>query len=324
MNRIDRLLGIILLLQGRRVVTADQIARHFETSVRTVYRDLSALSEIGVPIAAEAGVGYTLLRGYHLPPVMFSIEEAGALFMGGEMVKEFTDSSMAGPMESALMKIQAVLPQQQRDQAARILQHTAVFAPRQPVPPLDRKILLPLQRALARHQVLRLVYKGKGHLEATPREVEPLGAAYYGNAWYLIAWCRLRADFRHFRLDRIEQLIEQPESFEPPAGFSLRAHLKEAVRKEETFPARVRFTPEAAERARHEFFAGRIEERRVGNQVEMDFMTFSLEWLGRWLFSFGAEAEAIAPGRLRELVKLEAEKIMRLYAHDGDIEFPGS
>lgn len=162
MNRIDRLLGIILLLQGRRIVTADQIARHFETSVRTVYRDLSALSEIGVPIAAEAGVGYTLLRGYHLPPVMFSLEEAGALFMGGEMVKEFTDSSMANPMESALMKIQAVLPQQQHDQAARILQHTAVFAPGQQAPLLDRKILLPLQRALARHQELRLVYNGKG------------------------------------------------------------------------------------------------------------------------------------------------------------------
>ena len=103
MNRTDRLLGIILLLQSRRMVTAEQVAAHFEISVRTVYRDLSALSEIGVPIAAEPGVGYSLLKGYHLPPVMFSEAEASALFTGGEIVKGFTDSSLAGPMDSALL-----------------------------------------------------------------------------------------------------------------------------------------------------------------------------------------------------------------------------
>lgn len=313
MNRIDRLLGIILLLQGRRVVTAEQIARHFETSTRTVYRDLSALSEIGVPIAAEAGVGYSLLKGYHLPPVMFSVEEASALFVGGEMVKEFTDSSLAAPMASALMKIRAILPPDQRDQAACILQHTAVFAPRRQGDQVDRKILLPVQRALARHHVLHLVYRGKGRAESTSRDVEPLGAVYYGNAWYLVAWCRLRADYRHFRLDRIEKLALRTETFPPRAGFSLRAHLEEAVRIEEKTLARIRFNLEAADRARNEFFAGLVEERVIGDRVEMDFMTFSLEWLAGWIFSFGAAAEAIAPMRLRELVKKDAKKVAQLY-----------
>lgn len=314
MNRIDRLLGTILLLQSRRVVTAEQIAAHFEMSVRTVYRDLSALSEIGVPIAAEAGVGYSLLKGYHLPPVMFSEAEASALFVGGEMVKGFTDASLAVPMESALLKIRAVLPREQREPAERVLRQTVVVGPPGAAVPPDREFLWPIQRAVALQRVLHLDYQAKGREQATPREVEPLGVVYYSQAWYLIAWCRLRGDFRHFRLDRIRHLSVREAAFAPRPGFSLRAHLAEAVRKEDTIPARVRFTREAAERARGECFAGLVEERRVAGGVEMDFLTFSLEWLGRWVLSFGREAEAMAPERLRELVQAQAEQVARFYA----------
>jgi predicted DNA-binding transcriptional regulator YafY len=316
-NRIDRLLGVILLLQSRRVVTAAQIAAHFETSVRTVYRDLSALSEIGVPIAAEAGVGYSLLKGYYLPPVMFSEAEASALFTGGEMLKQFADSSLAGPIDSALLKIRAVLPRELREQAERIIQHTAIIGAPRPSAQLDQAILLPIQRAVALHRVLYLEYQAKGRAQATPRAVEPLGVVYYGNAWYLIAWCRLRADFRHFRLERIRRLIMQAATFALRPGFSLRAHLAESVNKEETIPARVQFTRGAAERARGECFAGLVEERLVGDRVEIDFLTFSLEWLARWVLSFGCEAEAVTPDRFRELVKTEAEKVARLHRKTG-------
>lgn len=323
MNRIDRLLGTILLLQSRRVVTAEQIAAHFETSVRTVYRDLSALSEIGVPIAAEAGVGYTLLKGYHLPPVMFSEDEASALFVGGEMVKQFADSSLAVPMDSALLKIRAVLPREQRDQAEQILQHTAVIAPRRQLYGLDRKILQPVQRATALRRVLQLEYQAAGRQRATTRDVEPLGVVFYGSTWYLIAWCRLRTDYRHFRLDRIRHLALRETTFAPRPGFSLRTHLEESVRKESKIPARIRFGREAAERARSEGFAGLVEERPMAGRVEMDFLTFSLEWLARWVLSFGNEAEALVPERLRELVKAEAERVARQYDEPWAADVPG-
>ena len=89
---------MVMFLQGRRLVKADELAEHFEISVRTVYRDMSALGEAGVPIAGEAGVGYSLVKGYHLPPVMLTADEASALFVGAEMVKQFTDSSLGVPM----------------------------------------------------------------------------------------------------------------------------------------------------------------------------------------------------------------------------------
>src|SRR6266853_3697916 len=110
MNRVDRLLALILFLQSRRVVTAEQMAAHFELSVRTIYRDLVALGQAGVPIAAEAGVGYTLMRGYHLPPVNFTTKEASALVTGGLLVEQFADAAVKAQMQSALLKVRAILP----------------------------------------------------------------------------------------------------------------------------------------------------------------------------------------------------------------------
>jgi predicted DNA-binding transcriptional regulator YafY len=313
MNRIDRLLGLILLLQSRRVVTAEQMAEHFELSVRTIYRDLAALSEIGVPIAAEAGVGYSLLKGYHLPPVRFEAAEANALLVGGELVKGLTDASLSDPASSALLKIRAILPRERRDDAERLLQHLAVILPDQQQGHLHQKTLLPVQQAVTQRRVLHLVYRAAGRQQITQRDVEPLGVVFYGNAWYLVAWCRLREDFRHFRLDRIQELSLRETCFEPRPGFSLRKHLQESVEEEETFPARIRFTAAAAERARRECFAGLVEEHPHAGGVVMDFLAFSLEWLARWLLSFGQDAEALAPPVLRELVQAEAEKVVRLY-----------
>ena len=98
-------MAIVVYLQGRRLCRAEDMAAHFEISVRTMYRDLAALGEAGIPIMAEAGVGYSLVKGYHLPPVMFTAEEAGALFIGGKLVEKLTDASLRKHMESALLKI---------------------------------------------------------------------------------------------------------------------------------------------------------------------------------------------------------------------------
>src|SRR5688572_17067062 len=128
MNRVDRLLALILHLQSRRVTTAEHLAEHFGLSVRTIYRDLAALGEAGVPIVAEAGVGYGLLRGYHLPPVNLTPEEASAVVTGGMLVEQFADASVRAQMHSALLKVRAILPRDHQERVARLERSLATLA----------------------------------------------------------------------------------------------------------------------------------------------------------------------------------------------------
>ena len=317
MNRTDRLVAIVLHLQGRRVVRAEELAAHFEVNIRTVYRDMAALGEAGVPISGEAGVGYCLMKGYQLPPVMFTAEEATSLFVGGELVKQFTDASLHAPMVSALDKLRAVLPRDRQDHIERLTQRTIVFGnPSRRVAPeaVAQRWLLPVQQGVVMRRVLRMDYRGRGQETDTARDVEPLGVVFYGGAWYLVAWCRLRQDYRHFRVDRIRRLELTPLVFPPREDFSLARHMQESVAREDTIAVRVWFARGAQERARRDSFATLIEERPRDGGAEFALYTWSLEWLAGWLLSFGGEAEAVAPAKLRQLVRAGAARIAAAHA----------
>ncbi|MBI5770646.1 MAG: YafY family transcriptional regulator [Verrucomicrobia bacterium] len=316
MNRTDRLVAMVMHLQGRRVVRAEELARHFEVSVRTIYRDIAALGEAGVPIAGEAGVGYSLVKGYHLPPVTLTADEATALFVGGEMVKQYADASLHGPMASAIDKLRAVLPRDRQEHVERLSRQTVIVgrAGRGGGDPAAQPWLLAVQRGVAQRRVLRMTYRGRERAEETARDVEPLGVVCYSGAWYLVAWCRLRQDVRHFRVDRIQTLTLLDELFPARPEFSLTKHLAEQVARDEVLPVRVWFASAAQERARRESYATLVEETRRDGGAEFAFTTYALEWLARWLLSFGTDAEAVAPAKLRQLVRSEAEKIARRYA----------
>jgi predicted DNA-binding transcriptional regulator YafY len=310
MNRTDRLVAMVMHLQGRRVVRASELAEHFEVAERTIYRDISALSEAGVPIVGEAGVGYSLVKGYHLPPVMFTAEEATAMFVGGELVKQFADASLSAPMASALLRIRSVLPRERQDDLDRLARATAIMGtPRLPSG-IDQRTLLPIQQAVVTRRVLRLTYRARAKSEDTVRDVEPLGVIYYGTAWYLVGWCRLRAGFRHFKLERLRALEVRPEQFRDRPDFSLKEHLEKEIGADVTIPARVWFTADAMERVRRESFIGLVESRVAQGGFEVDFMTSSLEWLAAWLLSFGEEMEALGPPALRARVQKLAQALV--------------
>jgi len=318
MNRTDRLVAMVLYLQGRRVVRACELAEHFEITERTVYRDVAALSEAGVPIAGEAGVGYTLMKGYHLPPVMFTAEEASSLFVGGELVKQFTDPSLHAPMTTALDKLRAVLPRESQDHVDKLVRGTLVlgkgFGPNQD--PATQPMLLPVQQGVVQRRVLRLSYRGGARAEETQRDVEPLGVVFYGGAWYLVAWCRLRLDLRHFRIDRIKRLELRSDRFEPRPDFNLAEHMARVDEPRHVVPARVWFARVAQDKARRESYATLVPEKERDGGHEFSLYTMSLEWMARWLLSFGPNAEAMEPPRLRRLVREEAEKVARRHAED--------
>ena len=222
MRRADRLFLLIHALRGRRsAITAQQLARTLQVSLRTVYRDVADLQLSGVPIEGEAGVGYVLRKGADIPPLMFNAEELEALVVGTRFVRAFGGERLGRGATAALLKIEAVLPPELRERSQR----TRIFAPS-----LDNRIentglIDNLHAAIERAQVLRLDYRD-GNGEITAREVEPLALAFWGGSWTLGAWCRLRRDFRSFRPDRIVAYAETGEAFVEDPTRNLDAYLR--------------------------------------------------------------------------------------------------
>lgn len=314
MNRIDRLMATILLLQSRRVITAEEIAGHFEISLRTVYRDVAALSEGGVPVVAEAGIGYSLLNGYSVPPVMFTAEEASALFMGGELVDHLTDRSLQTQMRSALLKIRAVLPRSQQEQLDRLERTTALLIPPPGGGQGDPAVLARLQSALAQRRVVEIRYRDRTGAAETRRAIEPLGLIYYGDQWHLIAWCRLRQDLRDFRTDRILELKILGEVFEGHRGFSLRDHVNSWRERCATIEVSLRVHRRSAGRLRRAWLGAILEEHWEGDWLQLTVLMDESDWMLGWLLSFGESLEALAPERLRERL---AERATDLARHHG-------
>lgn len=224
MRRADRLFLIIHALRGRRTaLQARQLAETLGVSLRTVYRDVADLQLSGVPIEGEAGVGYVLRKGSDIPPLMFTADELESLVVGTRFVRAFAGARLAEGAQAALLKIEAVLPPELRERAA----HTRIFAPIwRGKNKSDLAVLIDrLHAAIADSQVLRLDYRdeaGRGSM----REIEPLCLAFWGGAWTLGAWCRLRQDFRNFRPDRIAECTAADEHFTEIEGRDLNAYLK--------------------------------------------------------------------------------------------------
>lgn len=198
MRRADRLFQIVQFLRGGRLVTAAMLAEWLEVSERTIYRDIADLQTNGVPIDGEAGVGYVMRGGFDIPPLMFSHDEIVALVAGARVVRSWGGIAMARAAEEALVKIEAVLPEQER---ARVTD-TKIFAPYMGISDRVRALIDECEAAVEARTVLTFDYRDEAG-DATNRDVQPLGLWFWGKVWTLMAWCELREDFRMFRLDRM-------------------------------------------------------------------------------------------------------------------------
>ena len=314
MTRLSRLVGIILHLQGRRLVRAEDLAEHFTVSVRTIYRDLRALEEAGLPLYAEAGKGYSLVDGYNLPPVMFTEEEANGLLVGGVLAERLTDNSLRPHIQSALMKINAVLPSEQKEHTERLQKGTAVHLRRAFRTEKDRANLTTLQQAVAKRRVVRIQYRGKAQSQATERDVEPLGIVYYSDNWHMLGWCRMRDGIRDFRADRIEAIEKLNEEFPERKDFSLEEHMAEFFTSSGGIAVRVLFSRGAMEHVVEEKYYGRIDRVERKDGVEMTFSVPSLDWIARWLICFAGGAVVLEPQELRDIMKKLSQEVLEQYS----------
>lgn len=216
MRRADRLFQIVQLIRGRRLTTADYLAQRLEVSMRTVYRDIAALAQQGVPIEGEAGVGYRMRAGFDLPPLMFSKQEAQALVAAVRLAESRLDAALAREAENALSKILAVLPLDARAAAESL----ALYAPLPALDPATSAHLTALREATEARRKLRMGYLDLGGARSE-RVVRPLACMFWGPVWTLAAWCELREDFRSFRVDRIETLELLEAKFRDEPGKTL-------------------------------------------------------------------------------------------------------
>lgn len=315
MNRIDRLTAILIHLQTKRVVKAEEIADRFELSLRTVYRDMKALMEAGVPIGSEAGKGYFIVEGYHLPPVMFTQDEASAMMMAGKLVDRMTDQSVRIAFNGALLKIKSVLNEAEKDHLESLQNHIEVLRPATSLSAEQGGFLTDLQRSIASKLVITLAYFSNNQNELTLRDVEPIGLFYYSSAWHLIAWCRLRNGFRDFRCDRIKELKNTSEVFDARNISTMQEYFNSLQNANiEMKEACVLFgKKEAALVNNSKHYFGFVSEQEVDGQIRMKFLTADFSMMARWVLSYGSGVEIESPEELKSLIISLVEELQDHY-----------
>jgi predicted DNA-binding transcriptional regulator YafY len=309
MNRTDRLLAIVLELQAKGRQRAEDLGATFEVSKRTIYRDIQALCEAGVPVVASPGQGYALGEGYFLPPLQFSRDEAIMLLVGGEMVAPRVDAALQAATRSASRKIAGVLPADVR--AAVDLQRDRMrMLPGGEGRPGGMALLLPLRRAIDQGRRVSFTYVARpGDDEAsviTSRRVDPWRLTHLGGAWYLSAFCHARQARRIFRLDRMEGLTLLDETFIPPPE----ATTAPPGEDDRALLVRVCFDPAVARwvREARSFYTVAEEEGPAGLLVtlrvrrERDVLS--------WLLSWGARVRVLEPRSLRARLAHEAAAML--------------
>lgn len=303
MNRTDRLSAILIQLQSKRIVKAQEIADRFEISLRTVYRDIRALEEAGVPIGAEAGVGYFLQESYHLPPVMFSTEEASALLFGEKLIEKMSDNKIKQDFYSALYKIKSVLRPDEKDYLEKLHDRVAVYNMNTMGDRYEQLRLNEIKDALVNKKVLKIKYEAKFVDDLVCREVEPIGLCNYSSRWHLFAWCRLREDYRDFRLDRIldfevtsenykgKQHISIGEYMQSTSPFSDKANISLLVPKK-----RKKYLDDS------KYWYGFMDEEELEAHYRMKFTNDELKGFAVWLLNTGCHARIEEPKALEEIV----------------------
>ncbi|WP_423129702.1 helix-turn-helix transcriptional regulator [Gaoshiqia sp. Z1-71] len=315
MNRIERLNAILIHLQSKRVVKAAELADRFGISLRTVYRDIRALERAGVPIGAEAGVGYFLMDNFHLHPVSFTTPEASALLMGEKLMDKMSDHETRDFYRSAVFKIRAILKPAEKEYIESLANSISVFNWATLSPNFNKLHLSEIQQAIAREQVLEIGYQARYSGENTSRLVEPIGLCNYDSRWHLIAWCRLRSSYRDFRLDRIESLRITDEGFEKRKHISMDEYFANHSFSSAEINIRFEISPDVQKLIEEsKFWYGfQGEELLPNGNFLLRFGNNDLNGFSRWLVAGGIYATSIEPAELNEMIRQRVALLNEFY-----------
>lgn len=307
LNRLDRISALLIQLQSRPIVKASEMAERFEVSLRTIYRDMHTLSEAGVPICGNSGVGYSLIEGYRLPSLMFTKEEAIAFLTAEKIIEQLTDTQNSNYFRKGMDKIRAALRSVDKKYLHDMDDSIAVYKSRnagESLPNIMQTILNSINDKL----VIEVDYTNADESK-TRRALEAVGITYSYPRWYLSAWCHLRKKYRIFRLDRIGN-IKTTEDKHTKVHPPLESHLgcdDPQCLTEVVLHTSKEVSKHFADRC---YFMGLTEEKELEDgRIEQTYMAYSLEGLARWVLANADTTTVIKPVEIKEIIKQIIEKL---------------
>jgi predicted DNA-binding transcriptional regulator YafY len=297
MNKVERLQAILHVIQTKRTVRAEDLAVRFSVHIRTIYRDVNALIEAGLPIGAEAGRGYFILEGHYLPPVMFTKDEAFSLLLAGKFLRRRTSERFQQAFDTASEKIRGEL----KDEWAALDERISVDTFYSPsLPPGNDAHIDAANDALANSKVVYFRYRTADETESR-RQVEPIGLLFYSNVWHLIGWCRLRKDYRDFRLDRVLEIQVLDENFETSKRISISEYVQQ-------------------QRRNSRYSMGYVSEERIAGGYEMLFTVTSVTHFSKWMLMLGNKARIIEPQLMQDETVKHVQALVGQYLTDANSE----
>lgn len=312
MNRTDRLLAIVLELQSRGKLRAEDLAEIFGVTKRTIYRDILALCGAGVAIDSIPGKGYSILDGYFLPPLSFTQDEATMLILGSDFVAQNFDSQYCNAASSASKKIEAVLSKQLRDEVEYLKKSIRFVSMAQNNNEELMNSLRLIRRAIIEKKVIKFRYYKRTLEKSKPtqREVNPLALVHLSGNWLMSGYCHLRKEIRSFRLNRMETLVVTDKTFVRPPDFRM-----EQLEEDDSPKILVKLLADKSIiRWINEFKPYRfVNQQKNKNGFVLTFEVDNESQILPWILSWGSKIKVLSPLALKNLHKQEAEKLLKEY-----------
>ena len=317
-NVATRLLSMLFLFQSRRQWTVSQLSAELDVSDRTVHRYIGMLEEMGIPLYSERGPygGFSLLRTYKLPPLIFTPEEATVLYMGARLVEDIWGKPFHDAVTGVTAKLDNVLPDDIRQEVARAQRSLVVMTSASRDYSPYHTLMADLRECMAAGRRVTIRYHSFSRVE-TERQVDPYALSFRWGNWYLVGYCHLRDELRTFRIDRINQLTHGKDTFELPRDFDAVTYLEANLTWQNQYQIAVQMDEAVASEMRERGSDWMQVSDNPDGSVTVNFEADDLNWAAGWVLSWGRFARALEPPALIEQVKQSALAVIAKYEDEG-------
>lgn len=312
MNRTDRLLALVVELRVRGTCRAEDLAEFFGTSKRTIYRDIQALNEAGIPVVSLMGEGYQLGEGYFLPPLAFTEDEATLILLGLGAIESSFDDDYRRVIEDARRKILVVLSDTTRERT-EALRSSLLLTNIQRIPPIELDTMRRLRRAVMLNRTVQFRYFSRhpGDGKVSLRQADPYGLLCLDGSWYMVGYCHLRQAQRIFRLSRMEEMRLTAQQFERPDDYAI---THEANRNDRPLVIKLLFSEDVQPWIMEDSFFYIHEREPHPDGVLVTLRARHIDEVVQWVLGWGRNVRVLEPADLRQRLRDEAHAILQNHA----------